>query len=82
MKTYLAAAAATRIEDWWTAGAAELLVIQGLSDVSAPPGNGRLIKEELGDRATLVELPGIGHALPVENPHAVADAVLAHLRRS
>ena len=65
----------------WTAGAAEVLVVQGLDDVSAPPGNGRLIKLELGGRATLVELPGIGHALPVEDPRAVADAVLAHLHR-
>jgi pimeloyl-ACP methyl ester carboxylesterase len=81
MRAYLAAAAATNIEDWWTAGSAEVLVIQGLADVSAPPGNGRMIKEELGDRATLVDLPNIGHALPVEDPGTVAEAILAHLRR-
>ncbi len=76
MTAYLAAAAATRVEDWWTAGVAPVLVVQGLADVSAPPGNGRLIKEELGARATLVELAGVGHALPLENPQAVARAVL------
>ena len=76
MKSYLAAAAATRVEDWWSAGVAPVLVVQGLDDVSAPPGNGRLIKEELGARATLVEVAGVGHALPLENPQAVAGAVL------
>ena len=45
------------------------------TEVAAKLGN----YEQLGKRAaaaipkaTLVELPGIGHALPVENPHAVA----------
>ncbi len=53
--------------------------MQGLADVAAPPENGRLLKAEIGDRAQLVELPGIGHALPVEDAGAVADAILAYL---
>mgnify|MGYP001806295571 CR=1 FL=1 len=79
MRAYLAAAAATPIEQWWTAGAARVLIVQGLDDVSAPPGNGRLLKQEIGARATLVELPDLGHALPVEDADAVARAVLPHL---
>lgn len=81
MRAYLAAAAATPVADFWTAGRAPLLIVQGLCDVSAPVGNGRLLKEEVGDRAALVELPGIGHALPVEDPAAVAAAVLPYLER-
>ena len=81
MRAYLAAAAATDTAAWWTAGQARVIVIQGLADVSAPPENGRLSKAEIGDRATLVELPGIGHALPVEDPVAVASVVVAALRR-
>jgi pimeloyl-ACP methyl ester carboxylesterase len=77
---YLAAAAATDVADWWTAGSAKILIVQGLADVSAPVGNGRLLKEEIGDRATLVELEGIGHAVPVEDPVAVARPVIAFLR--
>jgi hypothetical protein len=42
-------------------------------------GNGRLLKQEIGARATLVELPGLGPALPVEDADAVARAVLPHL---
>ena len=76
MTAYLAAAAATPVEDCWTAGAAEVLIVQGLADVAAPVGNGRLLKQELGERGTLVELSGIGHAMPVENPLACAEAIL------
>ena len=81
-KAFLAAAAATNTDHWWTAGRARVLIVQGLDDVSAPPGNGRLLKEELGSRATLVELDGVGHALPLEDPRAVADAVIDWLRRN
>lgn len=76
----LAAAAATPVEEWWIGGRAEILIVQGLLDVSALPENGRLLKEELGGRGTLVELARLGHALPVENARRVADAVIAFLR--
>lgn len=81
MRACLAAAAATPVADFWTAGRAPLLIVQGLCDVSAPAENGRLLKEEVGERATLVELPGIGHALPVEDPGAVAAVVLPWLEQ-
>ncbi len=82
IKASLAAAAATDIADWWTAGTAEVLIIQGLADVSAPPENGRSLKAEIGDRAALVELPGVGHSVAIEAPAAVAEAVLAYLAGS
>ena len=78
-QAYRAAAAATPTEDFWTAGRAPVLIVQGLDDVSAPPANGRLLKQELGDRARLVEIPGVAHALPLENPEAVARVVLDYL---
>jgi pimeloyl-ACP methyl ester carboxylesterase len=77
MRAYLAAAAATPVTDWWTAGNATVLIVQGLADVSAPPENGRLLQAEIGARATLIELPDIGHSLPVEAPDEVAAAILA-----
>jgi pimeloyl-ACP methyl ester carboxylesterase len=80
MHAYLAAAAATPVDDWWTAGAADVLIVQGLCDVSAPVGNGRLLRSEIGDRATLIELPDVGHALPVEKPALLADTVVNFLR--
>jgi pimeloyl-ACP methyl ester carboxylesterase len=56
-----AATKASRVEEWWGAGKARLLVVVGLQDVVAPPENGRLIKDEFGDRVTLQEIDGAGH---------------------
>jgi len=80
MRAYLAAAEATAVEDWWTAGQADVLIVQGACDVSAPVGNGRLLREEIGNRATLIELADVGHALPVEKPDLVANTVIRYLR--
>jgi pimeloyl-ACP methyl ester carboxylesterase len=80
MHAYLAAAASTPVDDWWTAGIADVLIVQGLCDVSAPVGNRRLLCSEIGDRAALIELADVGHALPVEKPALLADTVVDFLR--
>lgn len=80
MKASLAAAAATPIAEWWTAGTAPVLIIQGLADVAAPPANGRMLVGELGDRGKLIELEGVGHAIPVEAPDETAAALLPFLK--
>ncbi len=79
MKAYLAAAAATDIDTWWTAGSARRADRAGADDVSAPPANGHRLKAQIGARATLLDLPGIGHAVPIEDPDAVAAVVLGYL---
>jgi pimeloyl-ACP methyl ester carboxylesterase len=79
MKSYLGAAAATDTKVWWTAGKARVVIIQGADDVSAPPENGRLLKAEIGDRAVSIELPGVGHAVAVEDPEGVARVVIEQL---
>jgi pimeloyl-ACP methyl ester carboxylesterase len=79
MNAYLAAAAATDTASWWTAGGARVLIVQGAEDVAAPPANGHLLKTEIGDRAALVDLPGIGHAIGVEGHDLVARVILRHL---
>jgi pimeloyl-ACP methyl ester carboxylesterase len=81
MQAYLAAAAATETASWWTAGRAKVLIVQGAEDVAAPPANGHLLQAEIGARATLVDLAGIGHAVGVEGPDAVARVILPYLRR-
>ena len=73
---------ASKVEDWWGAGRARLLVIQGLQDVIAPPENGRKIKEQFGDRVKLLEIDGAGHALLPEKPIDIAAAVLEFLGQS
>jgi pimeloyl-ACP methyl ester carboxylesterase len=79
-RAYGDAAAATPVDEWWTAGHAPVLIVQGLADVMAPPENGRMLLAELGSRGTLVELDGIGHALPVEAPEEVARVVVDYLK--
>jgi pimeloyl-ACP methyl ester carboxylesterase len=81
MRMSQAAAAATDTASWWTAGQAPVVIVQGLADVAAPPENGRRLKAEIGARATLVELEGLGHALVVEDPAAVGRAVVDAIRR-
>jgi pimeloyl-ACP methyl ester carboxylesterase len=77
----MAAAQATPLEDWWSPpGDAPYLAIQGLNDAAAPVENGHLLKEELGDRVTLVDIPGAGHLQPLEAPGPVADAIISFVR--
>jgi predicted membrane protein len=74
----MAATQATPLDDWWSPpGDVPYLVVQGLNDQSAPPANGHLLQEELGDRVTLVDIPNAGHLQPLEAPSAVADAVVS-----
>jgi pimeloyl-ACP methyl ester carboxylesterase len=61
-------------------GSAEVLIVQGLCGVSAPVSNGGLLRDEIGARATLIELPDVDHALPVEKPELVAGAVMKFSR--
>jgi pimeloyl-ACP methyl ester carboxylesterase len=70
-----AATQASAVDDWWGAGRANLLVIQGLQDVVAPPENGRRIKAEFGDRVQLHDIDGAGHALLPEKPKEIAALI-------
>jgi pimeloyl-ACP methyl ester carboxylesterase len=72
---HLATSRGMAIEEWWDAGTAPLLVIQGLDDEAAPPGNGHALRDQFGDRVRLIDLPRAGHFLPLEQPEAVNRAV-------
>jgi len=72
---HLATSRNVPLEYWWTAGTAPLLVIQGLDDEAAPPGNGHALREQLGERVRVVDLPHAGHFLLLEQPEAVARAM-------
>lgn len=78
----MAALNATPLEDWWSGGSAEMLVLQGEDDLIAPLGNGLALKEEFGDRVTLVTIPEAGHMLLVEQSARVTDELLKFIRRS
>jgi pimeloyl-ACP methyl ester carboxylesterase len=72
----------TPVAEWWApSGKTPYLAVQGLRDMSAPPENARLLKQDLGARMTLIELPEAGHLALVENPDEVASAVVSFLRQ-
>jgi pimeloyl-ACP methyl ester carboxylesterase len=79
---HLATTRNVALEYWWSAGTAPLLVIQGLDDAAAPPGNGHALREQVGERARVVDLPNAGHFLLLEQPEAVARAVSEFLKGS
>jgi len=60
---HLATSRGMALEDWWGAGTAPLLVIQGLDDTAAPPGNGHALREQFGERVRVIDLPRAGHFL-------------------
>ena len=72
---HLATGRAMALEEWWGAGTAPLLVIQGLDDTAAPPGNGHALREQFGERVRIIDLPRAGHFLVLEQPEAVTRAV-------
>ena len=78
----LATSRRTAVEDCWAGGTAPLLVIQGLDDEAAPPGNGRALRDQLGERVTLVDIPCAGHFLVLEQPEAVFAAVRSFIERA
>jgi pimeloyl-ACP methyl ester carboxylesterase len=73
---HLATSGRVRRDEWWTGGNAPLLVIQGLDDIAAPPGNGYALRDQVGERVQVVDIPRAGHFALVEQPDAVVAAVV------
>ena len=68
------------MENWWARpGTAPYLILQGMNDRQSPPENAVLMKEKLGDRATVIEFPDGGHLLVVEAPEEAASAIVSFL---
>jgi len=55
------------------------LVIMGEEDRMVHAAGTRQLIEALGDRATTVEITGVGHSMMVEHPDAVLDALIGFL---
>jgi pimeloyl-ACP methyl ester carboxylesterase len=72
---HLATSRNVPLERWWRGDNAPLLVIQGLNDEVAPPGNGHALRAQVGERVRVVDLPRAGHFLLLEQPDAVVQAV-------
>ena len=77
-----AAMEATPLKAWWApAGQTKYLIVQGAEDQIAPPENGVELKKELGERATLITVPGAAHLLPLEQPETTASHMISFIRQ-
>lgn len=75
-----AAGRATRQEDWWGAGKAPLLDLQAALDPFKPRESMNELRDEFGERVTIVVIPDASHALVPEQPAAVIAAIVAWMR--
>jgi pimeloyl-ACP methyl ester carboxylesterase len=70
-----AAVAAVHQEEWWSAGTAPLLDLQAAQDPFKPESKRYEMKDEFGERVTIVVIPNASHALIPEQPEAVVEAL-------
>jgi len=68
---------ATRQADWWSGGSKPLLDLQAGLDLFKPPATRNEIRDEFGDRVSVVVIEGAGHALVPEKPQDVVNAIAA-----
>jgi pimeloyl-ACP methyl ester carboxylesterase len=72
----------TPLKEWWAPpGQMKFLILQGTKDQIAVPENGKLLKEELGARVTLVSLAGAGHLFLLTEHKKAAAVVVSFLHR-
>lgn len=72
----------TAQKEYWSAGSAPLLDIQAEYDPFRPRSTSKELVQEFGaQRVTVVVIPNASHALPLEQPRAVSDAIVAYARR-
>jgi pimeloyl-ACP methyl ester carboxylesterase len=72
-----AAGRATKQSEWWSGGTAPLLDLQAALDPFKPRAMANEMREEFGERATIVVIPNASHALLPEQPAAVVEAIVA-----
>ena len=75
----LAAGRATKQSEWWSGGGVPLLDLQGELDPFKPRSTANEMRDEFGERASVVVIPNASHALIPEQPDAVVAAILAWL---
>jgi len=76
-----AAGRATKQSEWWAAGTAPLLDLQGALDPFKPRSARNELFEEFGDRTTVVVIENASHALLPEQPAAIVEAIVAWIGR-
>ena len=72
----------TRLEDWVAGGNGPVLMVMGTDDLTAPIENGYRMKAQYGDRLTLITVEEAGHAVGLEKPEVVAEAMAEFLKKN
>ena len=75
-----AAVAAVRQDEWWSGGTAPLLDLQAADDPFKPEAKRNELKDELGERVTVMVIPNASHALIPEQPKAVVEALTTWIK--
>jgi pimeloyl-ACP methyl ester carboxylesterase len=70
----------TKRESWWAGGTARILDLQAADDPFRPRDTTDELKNDFGDRVSVVVVPNASHALPSEQPAAVVQAIVAWAR--
>jgi len=65
--------------EWYTAGAADVLIVVPLEDILCPRHVGLDLRAAIGSRARYVEVAHCGHAILPEQPEVVASEIIAFL---
>jgi pimeloyl-ACP methyl ester carboxylesterase len=69
-------------KEYWSGGTTPILDIQGDSDPYRPKSSSdELVREFGAQRVSIVVIPHTAHAIIVEQPRAVADAIIKYARR-
>ena len=74
--TYRRAAATPPRDAWWPVSAAPVLDLQGACDPWRPASTRHELHDVLGEQVSVCVIPDASHALPVEQPAAVAEAIV------
>ena len=72
-----AAGRAVKQSDWWSGGTVPLLDLQGELDPFKPRAMAGEMRNEFGERVSVVVIPNASHALIPEQPTAVTEAIRA-----
>jgi len=76
-----AAGRATKQSEWWSGGSVPLLDLQGALDPFKPRAMSNEMRDEFGERVSVVVVPDASHALVQEQPNAAAAAILAWIAK-
>jgi pimeloyl-ACP methyl ester carboxylesterase len=77
----LAAGRATKQSEWWSGGGVPLLDLQGALDPFKPRAMSNEMRDEFGERVSVVVIPDASHALIQERPDAAAAAIVAWIAK-